>query len=191
MPPTPDGMSISMSPSPSRPSSTAETQAFLQLLRRKPPAKVDGVLHLLSDMSQGDVYNDEKRRIMATTDCGRRLANALVKCEGLKGTAKKEAELSKDPETAKQIIQEGRAKYIDCLSYVSCPARWKQYTQCWSDLTNLNLPQLDQLRANGGFDVICRNERHALERCVGNLVSCTVGASLLGEDLDNVETRTG
>lgn len=165
-----------MSPSPSPPSSTAESQAFLQLIQRKPPAKVDGFLHLVTGMQRED-FTVAEQKAMAESESGQYLAQALRRCEPLRQKATKDASNVEDPERAKKIRADATLKFIDCLSYVACTEKWKQYTECWSRLGGLDLSELQALKERGSLDSICYAERHALETCVGNLVTNTVQAS--------------
>lgn len=150
-----------------------ETQAFLQLLQQKPPANLEGFLHLVGDMRR-ERFTVHEQRLMAESDSGQALAGALVRCEGLKQKANEAASLKGD--NAREAVKESTIKYVDCLSYVSCPDRWKQYTQCWTKLSDMPVDDLKKLK-EVGFEVACRNERHALESCVGNHVTRTVRAS--------------
>lgn len=155
-------------------SAAAETQAFAQLLQRKPPAKLDGLLNLVTDLKKGS-YSKEEQKVMAESIPGRTLAVALRKCEGLKQKAR-EASTLEDREKARRLAKESSIKYLDCLAYATCQDRWKQYTQCWTSLSGLSSEQLRYLQ-RVGLGVACVQERHALERCVGGLVSETVRSS--------------
>lgn len=152
---------------------SAEHQAFLQLLKAKPPAKTDGLFGLVSEL-KNDQYTNDEQQIMAADAAGQRLARSLSKCEGLKQKAR---EYGGDDDKSKQVRKEAAYKYVDCLSYMSCPVRWKEYTSCWTNLSKLGSAQLNDLRSKGGLEVVCQKERHALERCVGHLVAETVRAA--------------
>jgi len=173
-------------------------QAFLHLVSRKPPARIEGLLQLARDTQLGRYSAEEMERMTSqeNSDAGRRLSTALARCEGMKQKMQREQRLLKaameqasNPQQPQQQQHQQQARkaqivkmkdatiqYVDCLSYMSCPERWKQYTQCWTDLSSLPLPQLREIsnsvRQQGvGFEIFCHKERHALERCVGNLVS--------------------
>jgi len=167
---------------PSRRPTPSETQAFLQLIQRKPPAKIDGLLHFVADMRH-DRYTSDEQRLMRETQSGRLLARALTKCEGLKEKAREESSSALKTQNVKSIqgAEESILKYLDCLAFMTCRDRWIQYTQCWTNLSSLPLAQPKGMHSTGGFEMLCQKERHALERCVGNLVSETVRASASGE----------
>lgn len=135
-------------------------EPLLQLVKKKRPAKVDGLLYFVNDLRNG-VFSTYEQRVMAESECGRRLAQAISHCESLK-------------QRVKEDKQDMTLKYIDCLSYVSCTDEWKHYTTCWAGLKNLPIHQLKMLQEQGALDFVCQKERRNLERCVGNLVSGTV-----------------
>lgn len=101
---------------------------------------------------------------MLQTVEGQRLSHALQKCLGLR---RQMLQTQKEGSDRKKL-KEDFDKYKECLGYVSCPMQWKEYTQCWTQLSRLD-PQKVQER--GGIDLVCRNEIQSLEQCVGGLVS--------------------
>lgn len=110
---------------------------------------------------------------MAETEAGRQLARALANCEGLKQKAREHAM----SQNSKHLAKESALKYLDCLSYMSCPDRWARYTQCWTNISGLPPGHLRELQSKAGLEVVCQKERRALECCIGNLVSETVRSS--------------
>src|SRR3569832_811956 len=68
----------------------AETQAFLELVRRKPPATIDGLLNLVSDLRK-DRFTERELKRMGESPSGQRLAAAIRQCEGLRHKIKQEA----------------------------------------------------------------------------------------------------
>jgi hypothetical protein len=87
----------------------------------------------------------------------------------------------------KEMLQQATYRYLDCLSYLSCPGRWRTYTSCWSDLGGLTVAQAAELHRSGvGLEVVCQRERTDLERCVGNHVSSAVRHAAECRDADDL-----
>jgi len=155
----------------------AETRAFLQLIRSKPPPKIDGLLMLIKEVPKQ--YAQDEQRLLTGSDAGQQLGRAIVRCQGLKARVRAKSNESVPEgqlEARKKEIKEGTEKYIDCLTYSACTARWKNYTQCWTGLTKMSPDELRRLQ-EGGIETFCQSERQSLERCVGNLVSGAVRAA--------------
>ena len=158
----------------------AESSQLVDLMKKKPPAKIDGLLHFMNDMQQG-TFNSNEQRAMAESESGRKIARAIVHCDGLKRQAKEKAQ-SENMEQAGMTTR----KYMDCLAYVSCTDQWKRYTSCWANLSNMSLEELHELRETGALEYVCRSERSRLEACVGDLVSATVWAADESTESDEV-----
>lgn len=159
--------------------------ALLELIQRKPPPKIDGLVHLANDQRQ-QFTNDERRRMFQSPE-GQLLARAMTRCEGHE-KAIREARADwlqhRDNKTKLSKMEHERNKYVECLTYATCPTSWQPYSQCWSHLaTQLNREQLQQLQALGP-QVACQYERQALELCVGNVVAGAVRAAVPSEECD-------
>ena len=156
----------------------AETRAFLQLLRRKPPPKIDGLLKLMNEVPKE--FAKDEQRLLTESEAGQQLGRAIVQCQGIRAKIKakrNEPVREGEMEARKKEIKEGTEKYIDCITYLACNTRWKNYTRCWTALNEMDPSQLREMQAQGGIEVFCQSERQSLERCVGNLVSGAVRAS--------------
>jgi hypothetical protein len=165
----------------------APAQSFRQTAPMKPPAKVDGFLQFVKD-APGHFSLDEQRAF-STSEAGIVLAQSIVRCEGyskqLKDVRKKLVlAASEDTHTKKEITEQKRnafiakVKYVECLAYMTCPERWKQYTRCWQDTVgNLSPAEIQSWREHGALEVVCRTERESLERGVGDVVSSAVQAA--------------
>jgi hypothetical protein len=162
--------------------------AFLELVKSRPPANVDGLLGFVTDLRRRRQYTDEESDAMRSCESGRVLAAAIRRCEGLRDQVRRGAELAAAAAAAdeeeqavaakqrREMLQQATNRYLDCLSYHSCPPRWRAYSSCWSDLGGLTAEQAAELhRAGVGvLDFVCRRERTDLERCVGGHVSSAV-----------------
>lgn len=162
---------------------------------------------------------DEKRR-MLESEAGDRLARAIYKCEGIKrkmAQRQQQQQQQQESESAgnnnksqrkkmqkrsNRISAMQSPKYAECLSHMSCPARWIAYTQCWDQFAPLRFSQMrhvtptlprdgsvspsaaDRQRRSSSDMVLrrmalpCAMEKRALEHCVGHLVSSSVRAAL-------------
>jgi hypothetical protein len=69
----------------------AETQAFLELIKNKPPANLDGLLGFINDLrrERPSVYTDREMQAMQACTSGQLLADAIRKCEGFRQQVKK------------------------------------------------------------------------------------------------------
>jgi hypothetical protein len=66
---------------------------------------------------------------------------------------------------------------MDCLAYMTCPERWKQYKNCWDEnVGSLTQDELQTWHDQGVLDLVCGRERAGLERGVGGIVSSAVQA---------------
>jgi hypothetical protein len=148
-----------------------EADQLLQLVKSKPPAKVDGLLHFMNDMQHG-IFNADEQRAMADSASGRIIARAIMQCDGLKRQAKEKVQSQQRDEAVTSTM-----KYMDCLSYVTCNEHWKRYTKCWAALSNLSTHEIRELRETGALEYVCRDEKRRIEHCVGGLVSATVRAA--------------
>lgn len=165
-------------PRPSRP----EVDALFEMIKRKPPPKIDGLVHLANDQRMH--YTDEERRRMFQSEEGQLFARAMTRCEGHEKAireARSDWLKHRDNKTKLFKLEEERNKYIECLTFVTCPAGWQHYSRCWSSLTNLNVDQLKQLRSLGP-EAACQYERQSLELCVGNVVTGAVRAAVPSEE---------
>ena len=210
---------MSVSPKPNA-SSRAAAPAYWELVNRKPPANIDGLLSLVSDLRKENKdilydYSELEKRRLTQSEAGQRLARAVRECEGLRQQWKQKVAayggtetnsnnynnnnhgssppsrtnpIAPGAATAQQqqqqqqqqrfAIQEATYKYWDCLTRLSCNRQWEEYKKCWTGVVdNLFMTQLSPLQqvpGRPGLEVPCQQERHALERCVGNLVTSTV-----------------
>jgi hypothetical protein len=145
---------------------------------RKPPPKIDGMVHLANDRPS---FTDEERHRMLQSVEGQWLARAMKRCEGHE-RAIREARADwlkyRDIPQKREHLEEERHKYIECLTFVTCPAGWRQYSQCWShSLANYYSSSALQQQP----EAICQYERLSLELCVGNVVAGAVRAAVPGE----------
>jgi hypothetical protein len=69
----------------------AETQVFVELIKNKPPANLDGLLSFINDLrrQQPSVYTDREMKAMLACPSGQVLADAIRKCERLRQQVKK------------------------------------------------------------------------------------------------------
>lgn len=121
---------------------------------------------------------------MIRSEEGQLLARALARCEGHEKAireARSDWLKNRDNKAKLSKLNEERNKYVECLTFVTCHSGWKQYSQCWSSLSNLNVEQLKQLRSLGP-EAACQYERQSLELCVGNVVSGALRAAVPPED---------
>jgi hypothetical protein len=167
-----------------RGSFTAEEQQLMQISKRKPPATVAGLLKFMED--GGKHFNKEEQSLISQSEPGLRLATAIAKCRGVRGEmvqARKELSASDGSDQTLRIRdQMQKMKYSECLGYHTCPERWKQYTQCWSNLSRIPLEDLKEINEQGALPLLCQSERQSLERCVGSVVSGAVRAGASGSD---------
>jgi hypothetical protein len=163
---------------------TAEEQQLMQISKRKPPASVAGLLKFMEDGSNH--FNKEEQEQLSQSESGRRLAIAIAKCRGVQGEivqARKELSASDGSDQTLRIRHQlQKMKYSECLAFHSCPERWKQYSQCWSNLSRIPLKELKEINEQGALSLLCQSERQSLERCVGNLVSGATRAGASGSD---------
>ncbi|GAX20279.1 hypothetical protein FisN_6Hh230 [Fistulifera solaris] len=138
--------------------------------RNKPPPKIDGMVHLANNRPS---FTDEERQRMLQSVEGQWLARAMKRCEGHERAireARAEWLKQRDNSQKRTQLEEERHKYIECLTYVTCPEGWRQYSQCWSQ--SLTYPSTLPPEA------VCQYERLSLELCVGNVVSGAVRAAV-------------
>jgi hypothetical protein len=165
------------SPSAAIRSSPSDVDALLDLIKRKPPPKVDGLVHFASDLRKQ--FSAEERHAMLASESGEKLAAALSRCEGIQKQMRNSSNdwiKNKENKMKRKKAEEDRNKYVECLTYFACPSRWKQYTQCWSSLSKLQMSQLKRLQQFGP-ELACKYERQLLEQCVGSLVSSAIRAA--------------
>ena len=144
------------------------------MMRYKPPAKVDGLVHFSSDVASPR-FTDQERRAMIESESGRKIAEALSRCSKIKQdltNARESWTKDKENKEKKVKVEIERNKYLECLAFVSCKERWIQYRDCWRNLNMLSQKDLQRLNDIGVAP--CPYERNALEQCVGRLVSSTV-----------------
>jgi hypothetical protein len=131
-------------------------------------------------------FNKEEQLLISQSESGRRLATAISKCRGVRGEmvqARKELSASDGSDQTLRIRhQMQKMKYSECLSFHTCPERWKEYTQCWSNLSRIPLEELKEINEEGALPLLCQSERQSLERCVGNHVSGAARAGAAGSD---------
>jgi hypothetical protein len=163
---------------------TAEEQQLMQISKRKPPANIAGLLKFMDDGANH--FNKEEQLLISQSESGRRLATAISKCRGVRGEmvqARKELSASDGSDQTLRIRhQMQKMKYSECLSYHTCPERWKEYSQCWSNLSRIPLEELKEINEQGALPLLCQSERQSLERCVGNHVSGAARAGAAGSD---------
>ncbi|GAX09397.1 hypothetical protein FisN_6Lh230 [Fistulifera solaris] len=143
----------------------------------KPPPKIDGMVHLANDRPS---FTDKERQRMLQSVEGRWLARAMKRCEGHERAireARAEWLKQRDNSQKRTQLEEERHKYIECLTFVTCPAGWRQYSQCWThSLAHYSNTSLQQQP-----EAVCQYERQSLELCVGNVVVGAVRAAVPAE----------
>lgn len=192
--PTENGSEVYIRYYPPTWSMSSPSPEFLHSAQMKPPPKVDGLLYFVNDLPVR--FSREERKVMSKSEAGRVLAQSIIRCEGLskqmKDARKKLLEITRDEttHTKKEITHLKRnaimekVKYIECLAYITCPERWKQYSICWHETVGrLSPTELLTLREQGALELACQAERKSLESDVGNLVSSAV----LAGDLSRIE----
>lgn len=194
--------------SSSRPKQQKNITAFLELIKNMPPASIDGLLGLVSDLRHRRQYTEQESRAMRSCESVQALAMAIRKCEGLHdqvlvlrqqqqqrqrawqqsgrsrvttaasgASAHDETRHNSAADQAaaikqqKERLQRAANRYMNCLSFHTCPSQWRTYSSCWSSLGGLTMEQATELHRIG---VVCQRERIDLERCVGNQVSNAV-----------------
>jgi hypothetical protein len=154
----------------------------------KPVAKIDGLLQFMKDVPSR--MSLEEQRAMSASQAGRVLMGAVVRCERhskemrearaklQQSSSESSAPTSTKISSLKRAAFLTRRKYMDCLSYMTCPERWKQYKNCWDEnVGSLTLDELQIWHDQGVLDLVCGQERAALERGVGGIVSSAVQAA--------------
>lgn len=163
---------------------TAEEQQLMQLSKRKPPASIAGLMKFMDDGANH--FNKEEQLLISQSESGCRLANAIRKCRGVREEmvqARKELSASDGSDQTLRIRhQMQKIRYSECLSFHTCPERWKQYSKCWSNLSRIPLEELKEINEQGALPLLCQSERQSLERCVGNHVSGAARAGASGSD---------
>lgn len=150
---------------------------MLQLIKSKPPPKVDGLVSFTADLRTQ--YTPEERNAILESPQGHRIAEALGRCEGVNKQMRKiRNDWMQDRENKglRKKLAEEKIKYIECLTYIACPSRWKMYSQCWSNLNQLDINHLRRLE-HFGPDLACKYERQILEQCIGSLVASSIEAA--------------
>lgn len=154
-----------------------------------PPAKVDGFIQFVNDVP--DHFGLDEQRAISTSDAGKVLAMALVRCDSharqfkdarakLQALAASEATDNESLELRRDVFL-AKAKYVDCLTCIACPELWKQYKRCWEGTVGrLSPAELERVREEGKLELLCLAERRSLERGVGDLVSSAVVAGDIG-----------
>lgn len=163
----------------------AET-ALVDIIKQKPPPKIDGWMHLATDQRMH--FTDDERRSAFQSDEGQLFARAMTRCQGHEHAireARSEWLKHRDNKTKRLRLEQERNKYVECLTFVACPNSWHQYSQCWSSLHNLNVEQMQQLRSLGP-EVACQYERQSLERCVGAVVAGVLRAAVSSSEEEPV-----
>jgi hypothetical protein len=158
---------------------------------------VNGLLYFLKEASTH--FSAEEQSAIADSAAGQRLKHSYDQClghsqqlhqarrqfkrqiqqkrpisEGLNGSRKEEMN------ELKRQVQIQEMKYINCLTYMTCPTEWKCYHQCWAERAN-SIDMTKHHKNSGTLDWICRSERVAIERCVGS----TVANAILAGDLSS------
>jgi hypothetical protein len=168
----------------------------------KPPANVSGLVYFIKDVST--CFSVEEQSSIAKSAPGNKLKQSFDRCVGhskqlndaraqlkrklreMSGTtptnttileANTDDSWKEEINTMKRKIQVEEMKYIDCLTYMTCPDQWKQYTKCWDNSMRALTPdELQDYKNDGTINLICRSERVSIERCVGSLVSNAIMA---------------
>jgi hypothetical protein len=161
----------------------------------KSPAKVDGLLQFVNDLP--DYFSPEEQSAISATEAGQKIAQSIIRCEGhskqlvearakLQQIAtKKSTPTKKELSDLKREVFMKKVKYVDCLAYMTCPERWKRYTGCWEGAVGrLSSAELQTWREQGALELLCRSEREALERGVGDLVASAVQAGVCVSHFD-------
>jgi hypothetical protein len=154
-----------------------EANNLAQLIKYKPPAKVDGLILFANDLSHH--FSPRERRRMRESESGRVIFDCLTRCGDITKklrTLREEWIQDMENNMRYQKLKVEENVYSECLAHFACPAKWKQYTQCWSSLANFNARQLANLQELGP-ESACSYERQVLEQCVGGLVSGAVRAA--------------
>ena len=140
------------------------------------------------DLQSGGFLTDVERDQLFQSRVGAELSQILYRCQAYRSkmeTAQKnwenaQAAEHKNVEQSKSIINEKRGQfavnhreYKSCLIGIQCRERMEDYQQCW-DLDGPDV--IKEITQTGQFHHgnICRAEKLAIERCMGNLVSRSV-----------------
>lgn len=127
-----------------------------QLLEMKPSARCTGLERLAAEARN---LTTEEQQLLVMSPEGSRVVRALTQCKAIIEQAKNEKPT--DKEKQKRHAQ----RYSECLAHFTCPERRQAYNQCWQQYAR----QVDT-RRDQPMDK-CLQERQALERCVGGLLS--------------------
>ena len=159
---------------------------------KQPPVapNVNGLLFFLKDASTH--FTAEEQSAISQSAAGQRLKHSYDQCSGhskqlqnarlqYKGKLQqmKTSEVNQESWRAelvelKRKIQAYEGKYVECLTYMTCPNEWRRYSQCWAE--SANLIDMQSHKSNGTLDWICRSERNTVEHCVGNTVTYAIMA---------------
>ena len=164
-------------PSTAHRASPAEVNALLELIKLKPPPKVDGLVAFTADLRTQ--YAPEERTAILESSSGAKLLEALGRCDGINKQMRQmrnEWMNDRDNKVKRNKLREFKVKYVECLTYIACPMRWKGYTQCWSNLSRLNMEELQRIQ-DFGPELACKYERQLVEQCVGSLVAGAIRAA--------------
>jgi hypothetical protein len=165
---------------------------------KQPPVvpNVNGLIFFLKDASTH--FSVDEQSAIAASSAGQTLKQSYDRCSGhsrqfqdarmkYKGKLQEEkmqtsATLNNDRykeelNDLKRQMQVHEMKYIDCLTYMTCPKQWKLYRQCWDNtIHTLSADQIQEYKNNGTLNLLCRWERVAIERCVGDTVANAIMA---------------
>jgi hypothetical protein len=117
------------------------------------------------------VFDKSERKALSDTDVGRRFARVLYNCRSHRETylsSREHYEKDKTSQDSKRKLAADGMQLQSCLVARVCPQRWQRFGECWSHMP----PELVQEFQQAGMaHYLCRSERQAIERCVGDFVS--------------------
>lgn len=152
-------------------------------LNRRPPPKIEGMLLFAKTARQN--FSREEMDSMFQSEAGSKVFESLLECREERKDARDArivwANDTQDPKKWRMYEQQ-KDRYSDCISSVVCPYATQQYIECWESLRSLDKADRESIQQIGP-ELLCKDERQALEQCIGNAISRTLtSADLYKED---------